>query len=282
MPKSPEKNLMSHDEAEEEAEKMRQKVESGEVEGYDEVKRKTENENMKNIESSNSNELPQGEHDKENESAYENSVEHVDKRLKKLIEELHDRYHPEAIFMTQTSATLLGWSIKEAWKNAWPNEKVPIILTINVNEIKDKYNHRILSENDPGYEFIKNRRHLSTRGFNPEQSLERINAIQKMIDNNQLASEGLIEQAKWAIQIEKEKLIDMENIKNGSSYINYGGMGSPSGFSLQLANENWPEFIKLKKSLIKKIEHYGINGNIAVVDENAGYRLKGEETPWGG
>ena len=55
--------------------------------------------------------------------------------FKENIKGLHNSYHPEAIFMTQTSATLYGWAIKEAWKEAWPDEKIPKIFTINVRPI---------------------------------------------------------------------------------------------------------------------------------------------------
>jgi len=51
--------------------------------------------------------------------------------LKERIKELHDKYHPEAIFMTQTSSILYGYELKELWKKAWPNEEQPKFLTIN-------------------------------------------------------------------------------------------------------------------------------------------------------
>lgn len=51
------------------------------------------------------------------------------------IREMHDKYHPEIIIVTQTKATPLGWSIKEAYKTAYPNEEIPRILTIDVKNI---------------------------------------------------------------------------------------------------------------------------------------------------
>lgn len=54
--------------------------------------------------------------------------------IKKRIQELHDSYHPQAIFMTQTSAPLFGWMIKEMYKTAWTDEKVPTIFTLNVRD----------------------------------------------------------------------------------------------------------------------------------------------------
>lgn len=61
--------------------------------------------------------------------------------LKEVIKDLHDKYKPRAIFMTQTSSTLYGWAIKEAWKEAYPNEKTPTILTINTAPIQASYVH---------------------------------------------------------------------------------------------------------------------------------------------
>ena len=52
------------------------------------------------------------------------------------IEQLHELYKPEVIFLTQTGSTLYGWAIKEIYKEAWPEENVPKILTINVNPMK--------------------------------------------------------------------------------------------------------------------------------------------------
>ncbi len=58
------------------------------------------------------------------------------KVAKRRIKELHDKYHPEAIFMTQTGSTLYGWAIKEIYKEAWPEEKIPKILTIDIHPLK--------------------------------------------------------------------------------------------------------------------------------------------------
>jgi len=40
------------------------------------------------------------------------------KFIREQLREMHDEFHPEAIFMTQTSSTLYGWTIKEMWKKA--------------------------------------------------------------------------------------------------------------------------------------------------------------------
>ena len=62
----------------------------------------------------------------ERHNDYENDIDNAHR-----IKEMHDKYHPEVIFLTHTSAFPLGALIKEAWKKAWPNENPPKILGIN-------------------------------------------------------------------------------------------------------------------------------------------------------
>lgn len=50
-------------------------------------------------------------------------------RISEVVSQMHES-RPDAIFVTQISATGYGLSIKEAWRNAFPNEKAPRILTI--------------------------------------------------------------------------------------------------------------------------------------------------------
>lgn len=52
------------------------------------------------------------------------------------IKEIHDKYHPEVVVVTQISAVGAGYDIKSAWKEAWPKEKVPYVITINVKKIR--------------------------------------------------------------------------------------------------------------------------------------------------
>ena len=52
------------------------------------------------------------------------------------IQIMHDKYHPDIIFLPDTSAHLKGYVIREAWKTAWPNETPPKMLRINVKAIK--------------------------------------------------------------------------------------------------------------------------------------------------
>jgi hypothetical protein len=189
-----------------------------------------------------------------------------DKNLKKLTKELHERYKPEIIFMTQTSATLLGWSIKEVWKKVWPSEKAPIILTINTREIQDKYGEKRLSKGDPSYdtlEEVEKRKHE-----NRIEELEYLRGVLKegvYDDSGQKKKENAEAGIKF-IEDQEKAYAD----KNFS--IAYGDMISPSGFSLQLSNEDWPEFINLKELIKNKLQPYGITGNIAIVDENAGFQ----------
>ncbi len=49
--------------------------------------------------------------------------------LKKILEYWHE-YSPDYIFLTETSAVPYGYAIKEAWKNAYPSEKIPIFYRI--------------------------------------------------------------------------------------------------------------------------------------------------------
>ncbi len=55
--------------------------------------------------------------------------------LETVIKNMH-KEHPDAIILTQTSAVPIGWAIKEAWKMAYPGEKVPKMLTIDVGQLK--------------------------------------------------------------------------------------------------------------------------------------------------
>ena len=45
-----------------------------------------------------------------------------------------------------------------------------------------------------------------------------------------------------------------------------------SGFSLQLADETWPEFVAIKDKVKDKLKRLNATGNIAMIDENGGYR----------
>ena len=70
---------------------------------------------------------------------YELELERKSKyRISKLEEAISNMHkeHPDAIFLTQTSSVPFGWAIKEAWKKAYPGEKIPVMLTIDVGQLK--------------------------------------------------------------------------------------------------------------------------------------------------
>jgi len=67
--------------------------------------------------------------------------------LRKNLLGLHDKYHPEAVFVTQTSGTNYGWMIRKLWKTAWPEEKALKVFTINVKPIRYTKNYPELFQN---------------------------------------------------------------------------------------------------------------------------------------
>jgi len=188
----------------------------------------------------------------------ESSVEKLDQRERE-IKELHDKYHPEVIFMTQTSATLPGWAIKELWKNVWPEEKPPKILTINTREIQDTHGKEEISKEDPAYEKLNNK--------NREILLNRIRYLKEVLDEKVYGEHGQRTRDKY-----QTELRFLEETKENPFSIKYDKMALPSGFSLQLSNEEWPEFKRLKNHVKNKLKKYKITENIAIIDENAGYR----------
>lgn len=60
--------------------------------------------------------------------------------VKDQIQYIHDNFHPQAYFFTQTSATGAGYLFKEVYSQAWPNEPKPKMLTIGVREAKRQFN----------------------------------------------------------------------------------------------------------------------------------------------
>ncbi len=51
-------------------------------------------------------------------------------RIKSQVIFLHDFYKPDYILLTESSAVPVGYVIKEAWKTAYPNEKLPKFLRV--------------------------------------------------------------------------------------------------------------------------------------------------------
>lgn len=56
--------------------------------------------------------------------------------IKKQVKYLHDNYHPQIFFLTQTSAPVFGYMIREIYRTAWPDEAIPKMLTINVKAMR--------------------------------------------------------------------------------------------------------------------------------------------------
>ncbi len=64
--------------------------------------------------------------------------EEVKKWIKMIVGEWHEKVKPDFIFLNDTSATIYGYPIKEAWKIAYPKEKIPTFYRINSYFIREK------------------------------------------------------------------------------------------------------------------------------------------------
>jgi len=64
--------------------------------------------------------------------------EYVKEWIRAIVGEWHERVNPDFIFLNDTSATIYGYPIKEAWKKAYPNEKTPTFYRINSFFIREK------------------------------------------------------------------------------------------------------------------------------------------------
>jgi F0F1-type ATP synthase assembly protein I len=53
---------------------------------------------------------------------------------KKVIKNIHD-YHPDYIFLTESTSILPGYEIKEAWRRAYPNEPLPKFYRIDPRQV---------------------------------------------------------------------------------------------------------------------------------------------------
>jgi len=167
----------------------------------------------------------------------------VDPRLKEGIKELHDQYHPKAIFVTQTSATLLGWAIKELWKEAWPGENPPKVFTINVGPITHLQN-RYLEKGSESYKKkkakIKSDIEEAERDIGNTHDYEKKNSLREYRDR-------LLE------SFSKEEQLYL------SAY--------------DIPEKSWPEYKKLVEEIINKLATLDSNGNIAIIDECGGFTL---------
>ncbi len=76
--------------------------------------------------------------------------------LKGEIKGLH-KYQPRYIFLTETSSIPSGFAIKEAWKNAYPDEEVPKFYRIDPKYIRDCINGCTKSQKKKIENFFKKR-----------------------------------------------------------------------------------------------------------------------------
>lgn len=66
------------------------------------------------------------------------SLVRVNLTLKNAIKYIHEK-QPQAVFLTQTSATPFGWAIKEAYRIGYPNEQCPKMLSVDVRKERKAY-----------------------------------------------------------------------------------------------------------------------------------------------
>ncbi len=178
-----------------------------------------------------------------------------EREIAKRIKLLHDKYRPEAIFMTQTSAVSYGWMIKEIWKIAWPKENIPKILTIDTHPILNHSGEPIESENILARKTYDKFMGRNIDFFeNPEMGpyfngseFEREEVLKKLRKDGQDAIKEL------KLRERKENPVYDHDL-----------------WGYQIANPSWPEFQKLEKGVEKKISQYKITGNIAIIDEAMG------------
>lgn len=64
--------------------------------------------------------------------------EYVKEWIRMIVEEWHEKVNPDFIFLNDTSATIYGYPIKEAWKTAYPKEKTPTFYRINSFSIRQE------------------------------------------------------------------------------------------------------------------------------------------------
>ena len=191
------------------------------------------------------------------------------KFIREQLREMHDEFHPEAIFMTQTSSTLYGWTIKEMWKKAWPDEKVPKIFTVDIRPII--YNHlgEKLSGTEPNIDKYKGRlkeildRLTSNHPYHKEiyfpteydegEFMQIANKSFKEFDEHiRRKKGGQTRREDYANTIAEE----IKEPKFNTMSAVYG-----------LINPDWKE-VKLTKQKIEQVlKRYHINGDVCIVDE---------------
>lgn len=129
---------------------------------------------------------------------------------KDVIKGLHD-YHPEAIFLTQTKGVLIGWAIRETWKEIWPNEKLPKFFTVNPGHMK-YYSAEELNE-ESSYPFPEEKKragleresnHIASilKKYNVKGSLAVIDDISERGGKTLMLSSEIVDRAREKCGIE--------------------------------------------------------------------------------
>jgi len=112
------------------------------------------------------------------------------KETKKWVKSIVKQWHskkPDYIFLTETAGTVYGYPLKEAWKKAYPNEKIPTFYRIDPtqidgNEIQEEVNKyfqkRIKKDNPKIIVFDEGRDELKMKDFKKYSGM-RVNSVER-------------------------------------------------------------------------------------------------------
>jgi len=170
-------------------------------------------------------------------------LDSTENMLKERIKFLHEKYKPEVFFVTQTSSVLLGWTIKEAYKAAWPDEDVPKFFTIDVRN--PMHNHKYINKDENKYLY-------NSRLDEYRKELAGIEA--EILEEKQKSDGGFI------VGLEHRKNCLLKDIEMPKY-----------DFTRDKPEKSWTETKDIKNKILKIIKKYKINGNIVVVDEANGF-----------
>ncbi len=187
--------------------------------------------------------------DNKKEYKPEIQLQSSERMIKEKIEFIHEKYKPEAYFVTQTSGVLLGWIVKEIYKTAWPSEAMPKFFTIDVrgpmghsninpDENEDLYNSRKKEYRELAAKIDKEITELKNNKDTIFDRVERLNCLEST----------------------KKQWLEMSQ----DSKVSYN-------FTKDSPEETWPETQDIKNIVLKIIKKYKIKGNITVIDESHGF-----------
>lgn len=172
--------------------------------------------------------------------------------MRERLVEMHDKYHPQAIFVTQTSATLYGWTIKELWKKVWPNEKVPKIFTINIKPIIENHLGEKLTGKEDGFkEYIS---HLES--FAETVRKGELSSLYDEVEFRNLTGPECWK--RFPTNYDKVRAV-LDQVRS-PTYTVHSAIH-------QVINPNWSEFKNAKRKIEENLKKYHISGNVCVVDE---------------